>query len=238
VDGLAFQSAWIGWIVATLVTALAGLVYAFFVIELKADQIVTGTAVNLFVTGLIPLVSKSLYNSTGSTPSLNIDDRFSFEPILLALILTAVMIYWFYHTYSGLWVRFAGDHPLALLSSGVSAKKVRYLSVMMSGALAGMGGASLSLFLSSSYSPMMSGGRGFMALAAMIFGKWKPLPTFIACLFFGFAETFQIRLQGLHIGSFAIPVQFIQILPYILTILAVSGWVGKSQAPKYLGKSL
>lgn len=236
--GVAFHSAWLGWIAAILITALAGLIYGFFVIDLKADQIVTGTAINLFVAGLIPLISKALYNSTGSTPAMNIEDRFSFEPILMALILTAVLVYWFYQTYSGLWVRFAGEHPQALLSSGISSRKVRYMSVMMSGALAGMGGASLSLFLSSSYSPMMSGGRGFMALAAMIFGKWKPLPTFFACLFFGFAETFQIRLQGLQVAGFAIPVQFIQILPYLLTIVAVSGWVGKSQAPKYLGKGL
>lgn len=235
--GFTYHSAWIGWLAAIIITSLAGLVYGFFVIDLKADQIVTGTAINLFVTGLIPLISKALYNSTGSTPALDIQNRFSFEPLLIVIILSLFIIYWYYKTSSGLWVRFAGEHPKALLSSGVSVRKVRYFSVMMSGALAGMGGASLSLFLSSSYSPLMSGGRGFMALAAMIFGKWKPLPTFFACLFFGFAETFQIRLQGLQLAGFAIPVQFIQILPYLLTILAVSGWVGKSQAPRALGKS-
>jgi simple sugar transport system permease protein len=107
---------------------------------------------------------------------------------------------------------------------------------MMSGALAGMGGASLSVFLSSSFARNMTAGRGFMALAALIFGKWRPVPTALACLLFGFAEAVQIRLQGVVLwGKDPIPVQFIQIVPYVVTILVLAGFVGRSRAPKALG---
>jgi simple sugar transport system permease protein len=106
----------------------------------------------------------------------------------------------------------------------------------MSGALAGMGGASLSVFLASSFSRNMTAGRGFMALAALIFGKWRPVPTAIACLLFGFAEAMQIRLQGVSLwGGKPIPVQFIQILPYVVTVLVLAGFVGRSRAPRALG---
>jgi general nucleoside transport system permease protein len=136
-------------------------------------------------------------------------------------------------TPAGLWVSFAGEHPEALDAAGVRVNRVRWIAVLVSGALAGMGGASLSIFLSSSFSRDMTAGRGFMALAALIFGKWKPLPTALACLLFGFADAIQIRLQGA--GS--IPVQFIQILPYLVTILVLAGFVGRSRPPKALGTS-
>src|SRR5690606_35189125 len=142
------------------------------------------------------------------------DDRFDFEPILMAFILVGVLTWWLYQTRSGLWLLFSGEHPEALAASGVSPRKVRWAAVSMSGFIAAWGGASLSLFLSSSYSPLMTGGRGYMALAALIFGKWKPVPTLLACLFFAFVDALQMRLQGLHIGETEIPVQFIQILPY------------------------
>ena len=131
---------------------------------------------------------------------------------------------------------FTGEHPEALDAAGVRVNRVRWAAVLVSGALAGMGGASLSVFLASSFSRNMTAGRGFMALAALIFGKWKPVPTAIACLLFGFAEAVQIRLQGVSLwGGKPIPVQFIQILPYLVTILVLAGFVGRSRAPKALG---
>lgn len=229
-------SAWLGLFAAMFCGLLIGLLYAVMVIYIKADQIVTGTAINLLVAGVIPFLSKILYNSTGSTPALDMTSRFHFEPILIAVCLVVIVHLWLTRTSSGLWLSFAGEHPHALESSGIHVNHVRYFGVMMSGVFAAMGGASLSIYLASSYSPLMSGGRGFMALAALIFGKWRPLPAFVACLFFGFTDALQIQLQGVSIAGIQIPVQFIQILPYIVTIIAVSGFVGKSQAPKALGE--
>ena len=236
VVGFGFESAWLGWGAALIAGLFIGALYALFTIELKADQIITGMAFNLLVMGLIPFATKILYSSTGSTPALLLEDRFSFEPLLMGFVLVAALTFWLYKTRSGLWLLFAGEHPEALVASGVSVRKVRWIAVTLSGAFAAWGGASLSLFLASAYSPMMTGGRGFMALAALIFGKWKPLPAFLACLLFAFADAVQIRLQGVQVGGLEIPVQFIQILPYIVTIIALAGFIGNSRAPKALGK--
>ena len=117
--------------------------------------------------------------------------------------------------------------------------RVRWAGVLISGALAGLGGATLSVFLSSSFSRNMTAGRGFMALAALIFGKWRPIPAAIACLLFGFTDALQTHLQGVVLwGTNPVPVQFIQILPYVVTILLLAGFVGRSRAPRALGPAL
>lgn len=232
------SSAWLGWGAALVAGLIIGALYALFVIELGADQIVTGMAFNLLVMGVIPFATKILFNSTGSTPPLPAEFRFTYEPLIFAFVLVALLTFWLKKSRSGLWLLFAGENPEALLAAGISVRKVRWAAVSLSGAFAAWGGASLSLFLASSYSPMMSGGRGFMALAALIFGKWKPLPAFFACLLFAFADAVQIRLQGVQIGGVAIPVQFIQILPYIVTIVALAGFIGASRPPKALGREL
>jgi simple sugar transport system permease protein len=237
VIGYYSHSVWLGWLVAILAGCLCGALFGFFVIELKADQVVTGTALNILAVGVMPFLTKILFNSTGTTPGLPIEERFSFEPLVIALLLVTGLTVWFYQTHAGLRLQFAGEHPEALSAAGFSVRAVRWKSVIASGAFAAMGGASLSTFLASSYSPLMTGGRGFMALAALIFGRWKPLPTFLACLFFGVTDALQIRLQGAMLGGVAVPVQFIQILPYVVTIVALAGFFGKSQAPKALGKA-
>lgn len=234
--GSAFGSAWLGWGFALFAGLFVGALYAFFVIELRANQIITGMAFNLLAMGAIPFITKILYNSTGSTPALLAEDRFSFEPLLMAFFIVAALSFWLYRTRSGLWLQFAGEHPEALMAAGISVRKVRWAAVTVSGGLAAWGGASLSLFLASSYSPLMTGGRGFMALAALIFGKWKPVPTLLACLLFAFADAIQIRLQGVQFSGVEIPVQFVQILPYVVTIIALAGFIGKSPAPKALGR--
>jgi simple sugar transport system permease protein len=213
-------------------------VYALFVIRLRADQIVAGTAINMLAMGLTPFLCKILYDVTGSTPAIPIGERFQSAPLYLSWALVVVCFLWMKYTPTGLWVSFAGEHPEALDAAGVRVNRVRWMAVLVSGALAGMGGASLSIFLSSSFSRDMTAGRGFMALAALIFGKWKPLPTALACLLFGFADAVQIRLQGVAVwGDKPIPVQFIQILPYLVTILVLAGFVGRSRSPKALGTS-
>lgn len=230
------QSPILGACAALFAGATFASIYAFFVIEWRADQIVTGTAINFLAAGATPYLCKILYDSSGGTPSLGLDARFQFAPVVLAWVLVGVIFYWLEWTSSGLWVRFAGENPQALESSGVNVNRVRWFSVICSGIFAGLGGACLSIFLSSSFSRNMTAGRGFMALAALIFGKWRPLPAAGACLLFGLADALQIRLQGIVLwGSEPVPVQFIQILPYALTVLVLAGFVGQSRSPKALG---
>src|SRR5207244_11284118 len=136
---------------------------------------------------------------------------------------------WLKYSRGGLRLSFAGEHPAALDAAGIRVNRVRWLAVLASGALAGIGGATLSIYLSSSFSRNMTAGRGFMALAALIFGKWRPVQTALACLLFGFFEAVQVRLQlqGITLwGHEPLPVQLIQILPYVVTILVLGGFVG------------
>ena len=236
VGTLATHSPWLGSACGMGAGLLLAALYGLFAIRLRANQIVAGTAINMLALGLTPFLCKILYDVTGSTPSIPIDQRFQAAPLYLSWILVLVCWVWMKRTPSGLWISFAGEHPEALNAAGIRVNRVRWLAVLISGALAGMGGASLSIFLSSSFSRNMTAGRGFMALAALIFGKWKPVPTAVACLLFGFAEAVQIRLQGVSLwGAKPIPVQFIQILPYVVTILVLAGFVGHSRAPKAAG---
>lgn len=229
---------WLGWLAGFAAGSLLATLYALAVIEAKADQIVAGTAINILAVGLLPFLGKIFFNSTGSTPALEVSQRFSWEPLGIAIFVGVTvdgLIRW---TRLGLWISFAGEHPKALATAGVSVRKIRWLTVPLSGGLAGWGGATLSLALSSSYSPLMTAGRGFIALAALITGKWRPLPTIAACFAFALMDLMQIRLQGLDAGGLHVPVQFIQILPYLLTLVALGGFLGLSRAPKAVGKDI
>ncbi len=236
VGTLVAHSPWFGSACGMAAGLALAAIYGLFVIRLRANQIVAGTAINMLAMGLTPFLCKILYDVTGSTPAIPIGERFQSAPLYMSWVLVVICFLWLKYTPTGLWVSFAGEHPDALDAAGVRVNRVRWSAVLVSGALAGMGGASLSIFLSSSFSRNMTAGRGFMALAALIFGKWKPLPTALACLLFGFADAVQIRLQGVTVwGDKPIPVQFIQILPYLVTILVLAGFVGRSRPPKALG---
>jgi general nucleoside transport system permease protein len=238
VGTLATHSPWLGSLcgLASGLT-LAGL-YGLLVIQQRANQIVAGMAINMLALGATPFICKILYDVTGSTPAIPLAERFQTAPLYLSWVLVLVSWLVMTRTAAGLRLSFAGENPEALEAAGVRVNRVRWSAVLASGALAGMGGASLSIFLASSFSRNMTAGRGFMALAALIFGKWKPIPTALACLLFGFAEAVQIPLQRVVLwGTEPLPVQFIQILPYIVTILVLAGFVGRSRAPKALGTS-
>jgi ABC-type uncharacterized transport system permease subunit len=215
---------------------LLAAIYGVSVITLRANQIVAGAAINMLAAGITPFLCKILYDSAGSSPSLPLESRFHWAPMGLVWVIVFGVACIIRYTPFGLWIRFAGENPQALDSAGVRVNRIRWIAVLVSGALAGLGGASLSIFLSSSFSRNMTAGRGYMALAALIFGRWQPIPAAIACLLFGFADAIQTRLQGVVLwGTEPVPVQFIQILPYIVTILLLAGFVGKSRAPKALG---
>lgn len=232
-------SPWLGFLGGALAGVLAAAVYAFAALECGANQIVAGTGINMLAYGIPPFVAKILYDVTGSTPALALGERFSYQPMAVAVLTVLAVVLWLRTTRSGLWVAFAGEHPEALAAAGISVRGVRWAAVLASGFLAGMGGASLSVFLSSSYSRNMTAGRGFIALAALILGKWRPLPAALACLLLGLTDAAQIRLQGLELpGIGAVPVQFIQILPYVVTLVVLAGFVGAARAPKALGVPL
>ena len=225
-----------GFLAAGLAGAFMGFLYALSVIHGRSNQIVAGTALNLFVMGMIPLLLKLLYDSTGGTPSFAAEDRFQTFPLWFVFICAGTVWFLMRRMRQGLWISFAGENPPALDAAGVSVLKVRYVAVTMAGLLAAWGGASLSVFLASGYSRNMVAGRGFMALAALILGKWRPPLALAACLFFGLMEAMQIRLQGASIGSMAVPAQLVQVIPYLATIVVLAGFVGQSRAPKAIGQ--
>jgi simple sugar transport system permease protein len=215
-------------------------IYAVACIRFKADQVVSGAAINILMFGLPGLLSGAFFLSSGSTPQIPKEHLLPSNPLLIVAFvggLVALSWYVMYRTPFGLRLRSVGEKPEAADAAGVSVNKIRYWGVLLAGVLAGMGGAYLSIGQSSLYSRNMTAGRGFIALAALIFGKWKPVPTLLACLLFGFTEALSYVLQGavkLPSGN-DIPVQFIQMVPYVLTIIVLAGFIGSSRPPKALG---
>lgn len=224
-------SPWIGLAAAILAGMIVALLHGVACIQFKADQVVSGTAINILFLGVPALLSGALFASTGATPQLPRGQLLPLAPIVLAFALVPVTWYALNRTPFGLRLRAVGENPEAADTAGIDVAKVRYAGVLLSGALAAIGGAYLSIGQSSLFARNMSAGRGFIALAALIFGKWRPVQTMLACLLFGFAEAVSIQMQGVS----RIPVQFIQIIPYVLTIVVLAGFIGLSRAPKALG---
>ena len=215
--------------------AVAG-VHAVACIRFRADQVVTGTAIIILMTGIPALLSGAFFLSSGATPQIPRENLIPYTPIILAFFFVVPLTYYIlYHTPFGLRLRAVGENPEAADAAGVNVKRMRYTAVLISGALAGIGGAYLSIGQSSLFTRNMSAGRGFIALAALIFGKWRPVQTMLACLLFGFTEALAIQLQGVRFGGEEIPNQFIQIIPYVLTIVVLAGFIGQSRAPRSLG---
>lgn len=218
--------------------ALVAAIHAVACISYKADQVVTGTAINILMIGMPAFLSGAFFLSSGSTPQIPKEQLIPWFPIIIAfLVVPAVTWYVFYKTPFGLRLRAVGENPEAADAAGVSVTRMKYAGVLLSGALAGIGGAYLSIGQSSLFTRNMTSGRGFIALAALIFGKWRPVQTLLACLLFGFTEAVSIQMQGvmkLPSGD-DIPIQFIQMVPYLLTIIVLAGFIGSSRPPKALG---
>ncbi|HKX29985.1 MAG TPA: ABC transporter permease [Blastocatellia bacterium] len=241
---------WIGLLAAMLAGLLAAALHAWATIHHRADQVVSGTAINILFLGTPALLSGALFESTGATPQLPRDevlpDLTIFRPdqmpvlasifnqkplVYLALLLVPVSIYVLYRTRLGLRLRAVGENPEAADTAGISVIRMRYTGVLISGVLAALGGAYLSIGQNSLFTRNMTAGRGFIALAALIFGKWDPLGATLACLLFGFAEAIAIRMQG----TVRIPNQFIQMIPYVLTMVVLAGLIRRVTPPKSLG---
>jgi len=235
------------WILGVLIAMAAGgafgLIHAAFSISLNADQIVSGTAINLLGLGATGYLFIKIYGDEGtpsdlpSIPTIKlpiggipfVGDMLRQQSLLvwLSLLLVVLVTIYLFRTPAGLRHRSVGEHPLAADTAGISVRKVRYLAVTASGVLAAMGGAFLSIGFVNSFNQGMSNGRGFIALAAVIFGRWHPRGALLACLLFGFSSALAQRLPAFSESTAVL----FQALPYVLTLVAVAGLVGRSRAP-------
>jgi ABC-type uncharacterized transport system permease subunit len=228
-------SPWVGLLAGIGAGMAVALIHAVASIRFKADQVVSGTAINILMLGVPALLSGAFFLSSGSTPQIPRENLMPWTPVFLAFALVPVTWYVLFRTPFGLRLRAVGENPGAADAAGISVPRLRYAAVLLSGALAGIGGAYLSIGQSSLFTRNMTSGRGFIALAALIFGKWRPVQTMLACLLFGFTEALAIQLQGVKFGEEEIPNQFIQIIPYLLTIIVLAGFIGRARAPRALG---
>ena len=256
-------SPWIGLFSAVVASGFASVIHGFACITNKGDQVISGLAINILASGLTITVGIALFSRGGQTPSLGSDQRFmpidfpfqslinnipffgdlysdviSGHNILVYLSLLAVFVtyYMVFKTRFGLRLRAVGEKPEAVDTAGISVIRMRYQAVIIAGMLCGLAGAYLSIAHGAGFGREMSAGKGYIALAAMIFGKWNPIPTLFACLLFGFLEALGNRLQGVElllIGE--VPVQLMQALPYILTVILLAGFIGKARAPGAIG---
>ncbi|MCL4511092.1 MAG: ABC transporter permease [Bacteroidetes bacterium] len=219
---------------------LTALIHAVVSINIKADQIISGIAINLFAVGITKFVLEILFHSSSNSdriPGLphiklgfieqspDIARLFGNPLVLFTILIIVASQFIIFKTRFGLRLRAVGENPEAADTVGISVTLYRYYGVLISGALAGLAGTWLA-FDQHSFTDGMSAGRGYIALAAMIVGKWNPLGAAAACLLFGFAESLQIQLQGA-----GLPTQFIQMIPYVVTIIVLAGFIGKAVAP-------
>jgi simple sugar transport system permease protein len=257
-------SAWLG-LGAGIATATAlALVIAFACVTHRGNQVVAAMAINIIVAGLGPALALAWFDQGGQTPQLEgpgqrflgiawpgtqLARRHPFPGLVYAELLSGhnLIVYlaaalvpasaWvLYRTRFGLRLRAVGENPLAVDTAGISVNALRYQASLISGVLCGVAGTYLSTAASAGFVRDMTAGKGYLALAALIFGKWRPYPTLFACLLFAFADAGAARLQGVALPVVGvIPVQFIIALPYILTILLLAGFVGEAVAPKAIG---
>jgi len=229
------HNAWLGVLGAAFVGGLIGCLHAFATIQLKANQIISGVAINMLGAGTTVFLSQVFIHGERSF-SLAPQDRLPalgpFLPLTyIAFGLAIGATVFSYYTVGGLRLRAVGEHPRAADTQGVRVNRIRFLGVVTSGVCAGLGGAYLPFF-SGSFAKNMTAGQGFIALAALIFGKWNPMGALAASLLFGFADALQETLQG----RAHLPAQALQMVPYVVTMIALAGVIGRSIPPASIGK--
>ncbi|MBY0088718.1 MULTISPECIES: ABC transporter permease [Brevibacillus] len=252
-DSLGTWAPWVGFIAAGIAGAIFALPHAVASVTFKADQTVSGVALNFLAAGLSIYLTKIIFNGAGQTTTLTtVFNKFSIPGLseipyighaifeayptsFLAFIAVFVTWYVVFKTPFGLRLRSVGEHPRAADTVGINVKRMRYTAVMISGMLAALGGATISLTTTSNFSHNTVSGQGFIAIAALIFGKWHPMGAMGAALFFGVAQAIKSLVQIFGLTNY-IPTEFIFMLPYVLTILVMAGLVGRSSAPAALGK--
>jgi general nucleoside transport system permease protein len=257
-------SAWVGLMTAMGVSFALAMLHGFACITHRGDHVVSGVAINITVAGLGPVLADAWFRQAGRVPVTGEGMRFRsielpfaqaladvpFVGPLYANVISGhnILVYvaafsvpltaWVvYKTRFGLRLRAVGENPSAVDTAGISVTAMRFRALMITGLLCGIAGAYLSIAQGAGFTRDMSAGKGFLALAALIFGKWRPVPVLFACLLFAFADAIQARLQGVELPLIGeVPTQAIQALPYLLTILLLAGFVGRAVAPKAIGQ--
>lgn len=256
-------SAWAGLLAAVITSIGFSLLHGFACISHRGNQVISGLAINILASGLTVTLGIALYRQGGQTPRLMADERFrplelpfadasASMPLLgslysevisghnilvylalLAVPLTALVIF---TTRFGLRLRAVGEKPEAVDSAGISVSWLRYRALIIAGVLCGIAGAYLSTAHGAGFIKEMSAGKGYIALAAMIFGKWRPLPALWACLLFGLLEAVAARLQGAELPLIGqVSVDIILVLPYVLTVVLLAGFIGRADPPRAIG---
>eukprot|EP00826_Nyctotherus_ovalis_P000051 TRINITY_DN0_c124_g1_i1.p1 TRINITY_DN0_c124_g1~~TRINITY_DN0_c124_g1_i1.p1 ORF type:complete len:308 (-),score=-78.55 TRINITY_DN0_c124_g1_i1:654-1577(-) len=243
---LATGNPWLGFIAGGLAGATLALLHAISTVSFYADQTMSGIAMNLIGPGVALFICSLMFDGAKTTkpsaqlPTItggNMDPSSTFKSldvnitVILALLLAVLLWLFLYKTKYGLRIRAIGEHPAAADTLGINVKRTRYLCVLASGLFAGLGGATMTLSVVSQFSPTVISGQGYIALAAVIFGKWTPLGSYGAAVFFGFAQALAIALGGDTL-PFHLPPELLSMLPYIITILILILFVGKGVAPK------
>jgi len=246
---------WVGVFAAVVASVVFASLHAWSSINLRSDQIISATAVNILALGITGFLMETIFGHPGTTDpvktippiySVPADAGivwkwigtvfFSYTPIVYVGMFSAVFLTWaLYRTRWGLRLRALGEHPRAADTVGVNVLRGRWFAVLVSGAMAGLAGANLTLEQVGSFTENMTNGRGFIALAANIFGRWTPGGAYLASLLFGFADALQLKLQ-LFSDTINIPSQFFLMFPYVLTVIVLAGVVGKAVAPAAVGK--
>ncbi|SHM71960.1 ABC transporter permease [Rhizobacter sp. OV335] len=257
--------AWPALAGAIAVSTLLALVHAWACVTHRGDQIVSSVALNVIAAGLTVVLGLVWFHQGGRTPNIGDASRFMalfptaanavqgwpvIGPLLAEGVLRHNLLVWvtvalvpaswwlLYRTRFGLRLRAVGENPAMVDAAGISVGALRYGAVLLAGVLCGAAGGYLALAQNASFTPGMTAGRGFMALAAMVFGKWHPLRAAVACLLFGFLDAVAIRLQGVELpGLGSVPVELIQALPYLLTVVLLAGFFGRAEAPRALGRA-
>jgi ABC-type uncharacterized transport system permease subunit len=252
-------SAWLGLAAGMAVSLTTALLQGAAAITLKGNQLIAGVAINMLAAGMTTFLGQTWFQQGGRTPALAEGGRFTpitlpfatelrdvpiigpiyydlisghYMLVYIAFIMVAVTAYVLFRTRFGLRLRAVGENPKAVDTAGISVVKLRYQAVIITGLLCGLAGAYFSIAQGSGFGNNMTAGKGYIALAALIFAKWKPVPAMFTCLLFGFLDALQIRLQGARLFDVEIPVQAIQALPYVLTVVLLAGFIGKAVGPK------
>ena len=256
-------SPWLGLLAGILVSCALSMLHGFASITHRGDQIVSGVAINILAAGLSIILGLAWFEQGGLTPTLTSDQRFlsltlpgielinnipligtiyrellsGHNIIVYAAFIIVPIVWWIvYRTQFGLRLRAVGENPKAVDTAGLSVNKLRYKALLVGGVLCGIAGTYLSVAHNAQFTRDMTAGQGFIALAALIFGKWKPYTVLSACLLFGFLDALAVRLQGVVIpGIGEIPVQLIESTPYLLTVILLAGFIGRAVPPKSVG---
>lgn len=245
---------WLAFLVAGLAGGLFALLHGIATIKFNADHVVSGIAINFLAPGFALFLCRKLFDGSTMTPAIELSNKIprpfnglftpgsfldivfnTYATVYLAFILVAVMWYMLYKTKLGLRIRAVGEHPKAADTLGINVYKIKYLCVTLSGILAGFGGAAMSLAIVSTFRPTLISGQGFIALAAVIFGKWKPQGAMLASLLFGASTGLVVFLGNPDVG-FKVSENLLSMVPYIITLIVLVGFVGKSNGPAANGQ--